>query len=117
MTNALDVCCVVGEIKRGPSGFPTKGAPDGPQRAYPTVPPPGRGYNRFVLPDRRRLPTPQPQRAPLRVPQETLGLGGHHPRALSTTARDRVRTLLLARGHPLLLPPFPRGGRSLSFLV
>jgi hypothetical protein len=26
---------VVGEIKRGPSGFPTKGVPDGPQRDTP----------------------------------------------------------------------------------
>jgi transposase len=50
---ALDVCCVVCKVKRGPSEiFPSKGASDGPPRAYPTVSPPGRGYDRFVLPNR-----------------------------------------------------------------
>ena len=34
----LDVCCVVGEVKRGPSVVvPTKGAPDDPSTAYPRI--------------------------------------------------------------------------------
>jgi hypothetical protein len=38
---ALDVCCVVREVKRRPSEVvPTKGAPDGPTTAYPTPRPP-----------------------------------------------------------------------------
>ncbi|MDP9474730.1 MAG: glycosyltransferase, partial [Actinomycetota bacterium] len=38
----LDVCCVVCKVKRGPSeSSPSKGASDGPIRAYPTVGPPG----------------------------------------------------------------------------
>src|SRR5215211_9145882 len=54
--NPLDVCCVVCKVKRGPSEiFPSKGASDDPKRAYPTVGPPGRGYDRFVLPNRRHL--------------------------------------------------------------
>ncbi len=52
-----------------------------------------------------------------RIPQAALGLGGHHPHALSTTARDRVRTLLLARGYPLFLASLPGGGGPSSFLV
>ena len=39
---------------------------------------PGRGHiHLVVLRARRRLQKPQPQRAPLEVPKETLGLGGH----------------------------------------
>ena len=42
--------CVVCKVKRGPSEiFPSKGASDGPP-SYPTVSPPGRGYDHFVLP-------------------------------------------------------------------
>jgi hypothetical protein len=53
----LDVCCVVWRCRKGPSGpFPTKGAPDGPKPPYPTPRPHGRGRDRSVLPDRRRLP-------------------------------------------------------------
>src|SRR4051794_28977344 len=73
-SSPLDVCCVVGEIKRRPSGFPTKGVPNGPQpRAYPRVCPPGRGPKRFVLRDRRRLCQSQSQRAAsLPIPKEDL---------------------------------------------
>jgi hypothetical protein len=43
----LDVCCVVCKVKRGPSEiFPSKGASDGPARAYPTVGPPDRRAGR-----------------------------------------------------------------------
>src|SRR5918994_1686098 len=38
-----------GEIKQRPSGFPSKGATDGPPRAYPGVHPPGRGDHHLVL--------------------------------------------------------------------
>ena len=53
LLTGLDVCCVVCEVKRGPSEiFPSKGASDGPPRAYPTVVSLGRGYDHLVLPNR-----------------------------------------------------------------
>src|SRR5215210_483769 len=105
-------------VERGPSGpFPTKGAPDGPRPRYPTVRPNGRGAHRPFLPPGRRLCPHQPEGTALRVPQESLGLGGHHPRALPTASRRGVRALLPARRRPLLLAPVPRGGRSLAFLL
>src|SRR3954470_8830676 len=70
----LDVCCVVGEVERRPSETQPKGESDDLPRAYRGLGPPGRGGNRLVLPDRRRLRPSQPKRRPLRGPQATLGL-------------------------------------------
>src|SRR5215211_9122707 len=114
--NILDEYCVVGEVKRGPSVVPTKGSPDGPSRAYPTVGPPGRGRNRFVLSDRRRLLPAQPAGRALRLPQRALRLGDPRPGALPTAQGHRVRTLFPARGLPLLLSPFPRDRGLLAVL-
>src|SRR5215210_8912680 len=71
----------------------------------------------FCLLDDAYLCPHQPEGTALRVPQESLGLGGHHPRALPTASRRGVRALLPARRRPLLLAPVPRGGRSLDFLL
>src|SRR5918995_2262471 len=105
------------EIKRGPSVVPTKGASDGPSRAYPTVGPPGRGYNHFVLPGGRCLPPAQPQSRTLRLPQATLGLGDPRPRALPTAPSPRVRALFLARGRPLFLSSVSGDRGLLAVLV
>src|SRR5215208_6718284 len=83
--SALDVCCVVCEVKRGPSAVPTKGASDGPIRAYPTIRRPGRGSHHLVLPGRRHLLPAQPTGRTLRLPQAALGLGDPYPYALSAT--------------------------------
>src|SRR5215207_4656825 len=106
-----------GEIKQRPSGFPSKGATDGPPRAYPRVHPPGRGDHHLVLSHRRRLPNPQSERATVRSPQTAFGFGGRNPCALPAVAGHRVRTLFLARGRSLFLSPIPRRSRSSSLLV
>src|SRR5215208_8197878 len=100
-----------GEIKRGPSvHFPTKGASDGPPRAYPRTRPPGRGAHHPVLRSRRRLHPPQSQRVALRIPQAAFGLRDPHTRPLPAVARDRVRTRFLARGRSLFLSPLSGNG-------
>ena len=61
MVAGLDECCVVCKVKRGPSeSSPSKGASDGPIRAYPTVGSLGRGCDHFVLPSGRHLLPAQP---------------------------------------------------------
>ena len=45
------------------------GALDDPKTPYPPIHPNGRGHNCLVLPHRRRLRQPQPERTALRVPQ------------------------------------------------
>src|SRR5215203_1507856 len=65
---SLDVCCV--DSKRDRKGViivsPHQGAKDGPTQPYPTPRRHGRGPHRPVLPHRRRLRPPQPEREALR---------------------------------------------------
>lgn len=88
--------------------------------ATPSIPqgsPPGRGDHPPVLRDRRRLRPSQPTRKALRLPQAAFGLRDPHPHALPAAPRGRIRTLLLARSRPLLLPPLPGGRGLLPVLV
>src|SRR5215212_11790440 len=105
------------ELERGPSRIPTKGSADGPCSTYTAARSNGRGAHHLVLPHRRRLRHPQPQRTTLRVPQKACRLGGHHPRSLPATARRRVGALFPARRPEVLQRPLPRGGRVSPFLV
>src|SRR5215208_6654937 len=101
----LDVCCV--DWERGRKGAivasPHQVAKDGPTQPYPTPRPHGRGPHRPLLPHRRRLRPSQSSRPMLRIPQATLGLGGHRACALPTAARRRERALVLARCREVLL--------------
>ena len=62
------------------------GALDDPKTPYPQIHPNGRGHNCLVLPHRRRLRQPQPERAALRGPQAALRFRGHNPRSVPATA-------------------------------
>src|SRR5919107_3899313 len=96
---------------------PREGATDGPTQPYPTPRPNGRGPHRPLLPDRRCLRPPQPQREVLRIHKAALGLGGHNPRPLAAASRRGVRALLFARCPEVLLPPVPGGRGASPFLV
>ena len=99
------------ELKRGPSVVvPTKGAPDDPS------PTPGRSDHHLVLPDRRPLPNPQPARISTR-PSRGSRTRRSSPWRSSSNCGGGIRTLLLARGRPLLLPALPWGRRPPSLLV
>src|SRR5215204_5491795 len=116
---SLDVCCV--DSKRDRKGViivsPHQGAKDGPTQPYPTPRRHGRGPHRPVLPHRRRLRPPQPEREALRASQAACRLGGHRARALPAAEGGGERALLPAGHRAVLLPPVPRGGGTLSFLV
>src|SRR5829696_494195 len=107
----------IGDRKGAIVVSPHQGAKDGPIQPYPTPRPHGRGPDRPLLPHRRRLPTPQPPRPTLRVPQEVVGFGSHRARALPATSRGGERALFPARHREVLLAPVPRGGGTSSFLV
>src|SRR5215203_1538390 len=117
--SALDVCCV--DSKRDRKGViivsPHQGAKDGPTQPYPTPRRHGRGPHRPVLPHRRRLRPPQPEREALRASQAACRLGGHRARALPAAEGRGERALLPAGRRAVLLAPVPRGGGALSFLV
>src|SRR5215207_5476228 len=105
------------EIERAIINSPHQGAKDGPTQPYPTPRTHGRGPHGTLLPHRRRLRRPQPPRPLLRLPQASLGLGGHHLGTLSTAAGHRERALVLARCPEVLLASVPRRGWVAPLLV
>src|SRR5215217_3261939 len=105
-------------VQRGPSEPSAKGTSDGPSTAYPLARPPGRGSERALLPNRRRLRPPQPpRRSQLRVHKAAFGLGSDRPRSLPAAARRAQRTFFLAGCPAVLLTPVSGGGKAPPFLL